>query len=157
MNPKDIFIAKIKLPNDPTGMTKTRQFVVIKNVDDTLLFLTVASIGYKIDRVYGSLGKINGIKINAIFDDRDIYGACGFNFPSYIDCTCIYRLSEISRINIEALDRREMTPEAWDILKNKLNEVGSAGLCNYHDIDLHEFVNLNRRLRFIEQVANRQK
>lgn len=157
MKPKDIFIARLRLPNDPTGKIKPRQFIVIKNDDNSLSFLSVSSIAHKERRVYGDLGMKKGINVNAIFNKKEVYEGCGFELPSFVDCTCIYVINEIDQVNIDRLDRREMTPEAWDILKNKLNEVGSAGLCNYHDIDLHEFVNLNRRLRFIEQVANRQK
>lgn len=155
MKPKDIFIAILKLPNDPTGKIKARQFIVIKNVDNVLYFLPVSSIAHKEYRVYGSLGIRNGININAVFDRKEIYEACGFELPSYVDCTCIYRIKEINNVNIDKLDRREITPEAWNILINKLNEVKAADLCNKYDIDINEFVQLNKRLKFNEQFVNR--
>lgn len=147
MKPKDIFIARLRLPNDPTGKIKPRQFIVIKNDDNSLSFLSVSSIAHKVRRVYGDLGMKKGINVNAIFNKKEVYEGCGFELPSFVDCTCIYVINEIDQVNIDRLDRREITPEAWKILMSKLNEVYFAGLCEHHIIDVEELKELNVKLK----------
>lgn len=154
MDARDIFIAKIKLPNDPNGKTVARQYIVIKNEESWMLFLTTSSIYLKEHRVYGNVGIVNGINVNAILDKEELFQPCGFRLPTFVDCSKVYKINDIVNLNLDDLYVRRMSFEAWRIVKSKMDEVFEANIHETYNIDIEELVSLNSKLFYRRALAS---
>jgi len=142
-----IFIARIKLPNDPVRKQAARQYVVIQENGSYIFFHTSSSILGKEERVYGDRGKINGINVNFILKG-DLMTANSFSVPTFIDCQKQYKLDIGSDINLTKLNHRQGTKLLYEgiVATQKLlieNEIPIV----INDIDKDEFLNLNYKLK----------
>lgn len=137
----DIIIAILHFPNDPTNNNAAHQMYIAEMTLSYMELYSVSSILGKEKRVYGK-DKDNYLTILPP-EDRDN----GFKFPSFIDCTKMYKIDIRNISNLEVLSQRNLDEALVLKIKNKISEMKSKGKHVIYKISEEEFRAWNPKLK----------
>lgn len=140
----DIFIARVKFPNDPTGTIVPHQFFVANYIlDSSIEFYSISSVLHKEKRVYSIDGSVN-TEIALIVHDDQIDN--GFRTPSFIDCSKSYTVTLDGSVKLEALNPRNITPGLRSKITSKIKDLKKEGKHTNYSILLSDFISWNDAL-----------
>lgn len=136
---KDVIIAKLNFPNDPTSTIIAHQMFVGEDTNDHISLYSISSLPGKERRVYGS-EKDNYATI--LFPE---YQQNGFKLPSFIDCAKMYKIAIDGRCDLQALTQRNIAPELKNRIENKITELKEQNKHITYNISEDNFLQWNPR------------
>ena len=136
----DVLIAILQFPNDPTNNRVAHQMFLARQSDDSIDLYSVSSILGKEKRVYG----INKDDYVTILPPE--HTANGFNVPSFIDCTKMYKVLISSSVNLSALTQRSLSSELHQRILDKISEKKSEGRHTIYTISESNFKSWNSKV-----------
>lgn len=140
----DIFIARVRFPNDPSHNLVPHQMFVGKYVSQSHIeFYSISSILGKEKRVFSEDGSTNeeiALISGSVQTDN------GFKVPSFVDCSKGYIVTLDATVDIERLNHRSLTPELYTKIINKVNFLKTAGKHTSYSISLIDFISWNKKI-----------
>ena len=140
----DIFIARVKFPNDPTGTIVPHQLFVGNYISNSSIeFYSISSILGKENRVYSPDGSSNPEIVLIINDDQTNNG---FRVPSFIDCSKSYTITLDETAKLHAFKNRNISQSLRSIITSKIEELKSEGKHTNYSISFNDFISWNNVL-----------
>lgn len=140
----DVFIARVKFPNDPIQSLVAHQMFIGKYISNSLIeFYSISSIPGKEQRVFASDGTINEEIAVIIGDDQKNNG---FKMPSFVDCSKSYTISLNDSVNLENLNHRKIDPLLYHRIISKIDLLKMTGKHTNYSISLMDFISWNQKI-----------
>jgi hypothetical protein len=140
----DIFIARVKFPNDPTGTIVPHQLFVGNYISNSSIeFYSISSILGKENRVYSPDGSSNPEIVLIINDDQTNNR---FKVPSFIDCSKSYTIALDETVELQAFKTRNISQNLRSIITSKIEELKREGKHTNYSISLNDFICWNNVL-----------
>ena len=140
----DIFIARVKFPNDPTGTIVPHQLFVGNYISNSSIeFYSISSILGKENRVYSPDGSSNPEIVLIINDDQTNNR---FKVPSFIDWSKSYTIALDETVELQAFKTRNISQNLRSIITSKIEELKREGKHTNYSISLNDFICWNNVL-----------
>ena len=140
----DIFIARVKFPNDPTGTIVPHQLFVGNYISNSSIeFYSISSILGTENRVYSPDGSSNPEIVLIINDDQTNNR---FKVPSFIDCSKSYTIALDETVELQAFKTRNISQNLRSIITSKIEELKREGKHTNYSISLNDFICWNNVL-----------
>ncbi|HEP1272046.1 TPA: hypothetical protein ACJ66A_001043 [Streptococcus pyogenes] len=140
----DVFIARVKFPNDPNQSLVAHQMFVGKYISSSLVeFYSISSIPGKERRVFAGDGTVNEEIALIIGDDQKNNG---FKIPSFVDCSKSYTISLNESVNLAKLNHRKIDPLLFQQISSKIDLLKMTGRHTNYSISLMDFISWNQKI-----------
>ncbi len=114
---KDIMIAFLYFPNDPSHNGSAHQLYVAEHTGEILKFYSVSSILGKERRVYGEERRRYAVIL------PPEHRRNGFLVPSFIDCSKMYQIVIERPLDLSPLKQRALRPELKQRIEARIAEM----------------------------------
>lgn len=140
----DVFIARVRFPNDPSQNLVPHQMFIGQYVSESHVeFYSISSVFGKESRVFSTDGSANE-EIALIIGEDQIKN--GFKVPSFVDCSKAYTVSLNETVNLEKLSHRKIASDLYSRIISKVNTMKMTGKHTNYSISLLDFVSWNKKI-----------